>query len=32
MEESGNGERVKKTRVVDSDGKVLWANGKLVKS
>ena len=30
MEVSGNGERVKKTRVVDRMGKVVWAYGKLV--
>jgi hypothetical protein len=32
IENSGDGARVKKTKVVDSDGKVVWAYGKLVKS
>lgn len=31
IENSGDGARVKKTRVVDSDEKVVWAYGKLVK-
>ena len=31
MEESGDGERVKKTRVVDDEGTVVWAHGRLVK-
>jgi len=30
MEESGDGERVKKTRIVDEAGKVVWANGREV--
>lgn len=32
MENSGGGARVKKTRILDKDGKVVWAYGKLVKS
>lgn len=31
MEESGDEERVRKTRVVDEEGTVTWAYGKLVK-
>jgi len=31
MENSGDGERVKKTRVVNEHGKVVWAYGNLVK-
>lgn len=31
MEMSGDGARVKKTRVVNSDGAVVWAYGKMVK-
>lgn len=31
MEESGDGARVKKTRVVDETGEVVWAYGKKVK-
>jgi len=31
MEESGDGARVKKTRIIDSDGNVVWAYGKMVK-
>lgn len=30
MQESGDGARVKKTRVVDQDGKIVWAYGKYV--
>lgn len=30
MENSGNGARVKKTRVIDATGKIVWAHGKLV--
>ncbi len=30
MEDSGDGSRVKKTRVVDSEGKVVWQYGKKV--
>jgi hypothetical protein len=30
MEDSGDGARVKKTRIVDEDGKVVWAYGKEV--
>lgn len=32
MENSGEGARVKKTRVVDDQGKVVWAYGKMVKA
>lgn len=28
MEKSGGGERVKKTRVINECGKVVWTNGK----
>lgn len=31
METSGDGERVKKTRVVNEQGEVVWAYGKKVK-
>jgi hypothetical protein len=31
MEESGDGARVKKTRIVDSEDKVVWQYGKEVK-
>lgn len=30
LEASGDGERVKKTRIVDDNGKVVWQYGKLV--
>jgi hypothetical protein len=30
IQDSGDGARVKKTRVVDSNGKVRWAYGKIV--
>lgn len=30
MESSGDGARVKKTRIIDGDGKVVWAYGKKV--
>lgn len=32
MESMGDGDRVKKTRVVDENGKVVWAYGQKVKS
>jgi hypothetical protein len=32
MENSGDGARVKKTRVVDDAGKVVWAYGKMVET
>jgi len=31
-EEMGDGARVKKTRIVDQDGNVVWAYGKLTQS
>jgi hypothetical protein len=31
FENMGDGERVKKTRIVDSDGVVVWAYGKKIK-
>lgn len=30
MEESGDGERVKKTRIVNADGVVVWEHGGIV--
>jgi len=30
IQNSGDGERVKKTRIIDGEGKVVWAYGKLV--
>lgn len=32
IENSGDGARVKKTRIMDDSGKIVWAYGKLVKS
>lgn len=31
MENSGDGMRVKKTRVVDENGRVVWAHGKMIR-
>lgn len=31
LEEMGNGERVKKTRIIDDEGAVRWMNGRVIR-